>query len=184
MNDESKKDSDIHHSSFRIHHSEVLQHLERLVDKSLVTVQERPRAPRYGMLEMVREYALECMERDGESAEVRTRHADYFYALGIEARDGIWAGKSAEWLDRIAEEHDNFRAALQWSLETDDALMDVAPQMPTEVGATENEGCVAPTSSRPDPPRNILDAAISGDIIRRVPLIASPTIRLHGGYLQ
>ena len=69
------------------------------------------------MLEVVREYALDALAGSGEGEAARRNHAAYFLALGEEAEPHLQAGQSSEWLDRLEEEHDNLRAAMQWALE-------------------------------------------------------------------
>ncbi len=88
--------------------------LTRLVDKSLVTVADRLGAARYGMLEMVREYAAERLARSGDADQVRRRHAAFFTVEAERSRQAISEGTSGEWLDRMEMEHDNVRAALTW----------------------------------------------------------------------
>jgi predicted ATPase/tRNA A-37 threonylcarbamoyl transferase component Bud32 len=97
---------------------EVLQHLERLLDKSLVVVEEGE-APRYGMLETVREYARERLVERGESDEVARLHAGFFLPFGTESWVPPASAQWAEWYTGIEAEHDNVRAALGWSLEHD-----------------------------------------------------------------
>src|SRR5262249_51125196 len=87
--------------------------------KSLVTVDERPGAVRYGMLEMIRAYAADLMSRGGEAQDVRSRHAEYYIELSEESRRAISEGQSAAWLETMEVEHDNVRGALGWSLEHD-----------------------------------------------------------------
>jgi predicted ATPase/serine/threonine protein kinase len=126
MNDERKNpervsDSDIHRSSSVtkcIHRSDVVDVLERLVDKSLVVVFDDARGARYGMLETIREYALGRLEA-GEAEEVARRHAELFLALAEEVEPYLAGPEAAKWLARMEAEHDNLRAALGWSLEHD-----------------------------------------------------------------
>ena len=63
------------------------------------------------MLETIREYAAERLEASGEAEELRRRHAEHFLALAEEAEPSLFA-ESTEWLDRLEQEHDNLRAAL------------------------------------------------------------------------
>jgi non-specific serine/threonine protein kinase len=126
MNDELQKGSraerspsDIHHSSFRIHHSEVLTHLERLADKSLVIAEDRGREVRYRMLETIREYTLERLSRSGHEETARRGHADYFLAMAETSRREVGTRQSPELLERLEAEHDNIRAALRWFAKTD-----------------------------------------------------------------
>ena len=71
------------------------------------------------MSEVVREYALESLEASGEAEAMRRSYTAYFLALGEKAEPLIQGAESGKWLDRLEEEHDNLRAALQWSLEYD-----------------------------------------------------------------
>lgn len=96
---------------------DVLDGLESLVDNSLLTQIEEPSGePRFRMLETIREYALERLAaspREGE--EMRQRHAEYYLALAEVAEDKLRSAERVAWLDRLEGEHDNLRAALEWS---------------------------------------------------------------------
>lgn len=95
---------------------EVLEGLEALVDKSLLRHLEQTEEgdSRLGMLETVREYALEQLEASGEANAIRRRHADYYLELAERAEPGLESQDIAIWLNRLDREHDNFRAALSW----------------------------------------------------------------------
>ncbi|HZO25051.1 MAG TPA: tetratricopeptide repeat protein [Chloroflexota bacterium] len=95
-----------------------LDALASLVEKSLLRSIGAPGAePRVGMLETIREYALEQLVASGEYEQVRRRHAAYYLALAGHA-DGELAGAGqAAWLDRLETEHDNLRAVLSRSVE-------------------------------------------------------------------
>jgi predicted ATPase/class 3 adenylate cyclase len=81
--------------------------LESLADKSLVHVRE---GERFWMLETIRAYAAEQLEKSGEAEELRRRHAEHYLALAEEAEPHL-RGDPKEWLDRLEPEHDNLRAA-------------------------------------------------------------------------
>ena len=87
-----------------------LDTLQSLVDKSLVRMREHDR---FWMLETIREYAAERLQESGDVDELRRRHADYFLALAEEA-EPYAREVDAVWLDRLAEEADNLRGALDW----------------------------------------------------------------------
>src|SRR5215217_6114422 len=92
--------------------------LSGLVDKSLVVAETSTHsAPRYRMLEPVRQYARDKLEEGEEGDAVRRGHAVFFLALAEEADPGVEGAQQAAWLDRLEVEHDNIRAALSWSLE-------------------------------------------------------------------
>jgi predicted ATPase/DNA-binding SARP family transcriptional activator/DNA-binding CsgD family transcriptional regulator len=101
-----------------IDEGEVLYGLSSLVDKSLVVVEAtREGGVRYGMLEPVRQYARERLEEGGQAEAVRGRHAEWCLRLAQEAEPHLSGPRSLEWLERLEVEHDNLRAALQWSLD-------------------------------------------------------------------
>jgi tetratricopeptide (TPR) repeat protein len=68
-------------------------------------------------LETVRQYGQEQLAAAGELATVRDRHLDWCIALGEQAEPHLQAAQQLVWLDRLETEHDNLRAALQWSME-------------------------------------------------------------------
>ncbi|HWE63745.1 MAG TPA: tetratricopeptide repeat protein [Chloroflexota bacterium] len=91
-----------------------------LVDKSLLRP-ARGDEPRVGMLETLREYAGERLDAAAETARLRQAHAAYFLALAETAEPRLRGAEQAEWLKRLEDEHDNLRAALQWSLQPGEA---------------------------------------------------------------
>jgi predicted ATPase/DNA-binding CsgD family transcriptional regulator len=86
-----------------------------LADESLLQSSQDPDGERrFGMLETVREYALEQLGDSGEDAATRRRHAEYCLSL-VEHHDSA-QGMPNELLDRLRAEHDNLRAALAWAI--------------------------------------------------------------------
>jgi predicted ATPase/DNA-binding XRE family transcriptional regulator len=96
---------------------DVLNHLRRLVEQSLVRVEPNRVRTRYGMLEPVRQYALERLRESDEERQARTRHAAFFLALAERAEPELWKPNQLEWLDLLQAENDNLRAALSWTVE-------------------------------------------------------------------
>jgi predicted ATPase/class 3 adenylate cyclase len=95
-----------------------LELVAELADVSLITVTEGEGGePRVGMLETIREYALERLEQDDDPDGARGRHAEYYVALAERANDQLDGPMELAALDRLEAEHDNLRAALAWSLE-------------------------------------------------------------------
>jgi tetratricopeptide (TPR) repeat protein len=90
--------------------------LALLVDNSLLKREEGADGePRFVMLGTIREYALERLEGSGEADAIRQRHAEYFLALAEEAGPAPVGLHQKAWLDQMALEHDNLRAALAWA---------------------------------------------------------------------
>jgi non-specific serine/threonine protein kinase len=97
--------------------SEVLELLTHLVDKSLVMAERmQGAAPRYFLLETIRQYALEKLQERGEGERMWERHARWYAELTEIAEPKIHGHGQIEWLDRLEQEHDNLRTALEWSL--------------------------------------------------------------------
>ena len=90
---------------------DVVDGLASLADGGLIRVEGTDEAPRFTMLEPIREYAVERFEESGEAEQLRRRHAAYFLGLAEEAEPNL-RGSPGDWLDRLEREHDNFRAAL------------------------------------------------------------------------
>ena len=94
----------------------LLDQLGSLVDKSLLQeVEDINGAPRFVMLETLREFGLEQLEASGEQETVRGRHADFFLRLAEAAEASLESKEQVQWMERIGQEHDNLRSALEWS---------------------------------------------------------------------
>jgi predicted ATPase len=97
-----------------------------LMDVSLVTVTEGPDGePRFGMLEMIRDYARERLAETGELEGTRRRHAEHYAGLAEGARDQLVGPAQFATLDWLEADYDNLRAALSWSLGS--SAVDPAP---------------------------------------------------------
>jgi len=101
---------------------EVLAAVGSLVDKSLVSRGSDTTSgeSRFRMLETIREYAMECLESSSDSEAIRRRHATYFVELSGRTSADLAAGVRDEWLDRLDDEHDNVRTALQWAYDNNE----------------------------------------------------------------
>lgn len=101
---------------------DLLDGMASMVDKSLVQQVEHAKGEsRFVMLETIREYAQEKLRASGEQAATKRAHAAYCLVLAEEEATEQTGTQGAEWLERFALEHNNFRAALEWLTETGDA---------------------------------------------------------------
>jgi predicted ATPase/class 3 adenylate cyclase len=90
-----------------------------LQDGSLITVtQGADGEPRAGMLETIRQYALERLEQDDDAEGARRRHAEYYAEFAEHAAGQLEGPAELTALDRLEGDHDNLRAAMAWSLGT------------------------------------------------------------------
>jgi predicted ATPase/class 3 adenylate cyclase len=96
---------------------EVLDLLTGLVDKSLVVAEGHSGEERYHLLETLRQYAGEKLLAAGEAELVRDRHRDWYLELAERAKPELIGPEQVTWLDRLEQERDNLRAALEWAVE-------------------------------------------------------------------
>jgi predicted ATPase/class 3 adenylate cyclase len=97
---------------------DVFECLSSLVDKSLIRRTDAPGGEiRFSMLDTIREYAAERLAQSGRRDELRDRHATWYLDLAERVQPSLMGSEKRLWLDRLAEEHDNLRAAHAWVIE-------------------------------------------------------------------
>lgn len=96
---------------------EVLEPLTGLVDKSFLTVTDTDGEPRYRMLETVRAFVLDKLDRTGRGERVRRRHAEFFLDFAERAEPQLRRRDQLTWLRRLTAEHDELVAALGWAVD-------------------------------------------------------------------
>ncbi len=108
----------------------VLDAVASLIDKSLLQQTEQEgEEPRLLMLETIREYGLTTLAISNEMARTQRTHALYYLSLAEHAEVEIGGPQQTAWLNRLEQEHDNLRAALQWLVEQavkDESCIEVA----------------------------------------------------------
>ncbi len=97
---------------------DALDGVESLLDKSLLRREAGANGePRLVMLETIHEYARERLTASGEEKALREAHLAYYLQFAERAEPELVGSKQKMWLDRLAVEHDNLRAALGWTQE-------------------------------------------------------------------
>ncbi|MDE2369757.1 MAG: hypothetical protein KGN16_12375 [Burkholderiales bacterium] len=92
---------------------DILDGIESLIDKSLVTAERSGVATRYRMLETLRDYARGKLEGSGDAAATARRHCEHYWDLAKHVRNGLFGGaEQAEWARRGEADLDNLRAAM------------------------------------------------------------------------
>ena len=99
---------------------EVLNHLTNLVSKSLVQKDTFGSAARFRLLETIRQYAREKAYEAKDVKVLRTAHRDFYLALADRAWIDMEGAGFGDAVRVLESEHDNLRAALEWSLEEPD----------------------------------------------------------------
>ncbi len=92
--------------------------LAHLVEKSLVVFHAHER--RYGLLETIRQYSEERLIASGYAAWMREQHGAYYLHLAEQAEPLLRGREQRAWLERLEGEHNNLRAALEWSKTAED----------------------------------------------------------------
>ena len=167
---------------------DVMTGLRTLQEHSLLVRLEDGEQTRFGMLETVREYALECLAVIGAEEKIRRAHADYYLALAEEADAHIRGAAQVVWLRRLEVERDNLRAALAWSISAGECA--IALRLGTALGqfwvvrGHLSEGCswLDQALSLPGTDRGDRSAAgPSLDVIRAKSLTAAAALAIEQG---
>ena len=95
--------------------ADVTESLAGLVSRSLVEMTDRQNGMRFALLETVREYAYAHLVAADEALLLHERHRAWYIGEVEKARAGWLTPERDRWLDRLATDLDNLRAALAWS---------------------------------------------------------------------
>jgi predicted ATPase len=115
--------------SFELESAEAVCHadlapLETLLEQNLL---RRWGSGRLGMLETIREFARERLEAASDADEWHRSHLDHFCDLAESTAPRLGDPDQAVILDRLEQEHDNFRVALTWgSVSAPEAALELA----------------------------------------------------------
>ena len=96
--------------------ADTVKNLEMLLNKNLIT-RHQGELRRFGMLETLREYALEQLAAQGEGEETRERHARYFLSFAQEGGEHYAGSEVVTWIRQVTTEYPNIREALAWFFE-------------------------------------------------------------------
>ncbi|GAA1868026.1 DUF4062 domain-containing protein [Asanoa iriomotensis] len=97
-----------------------LDALASLVESSLITQEPGEREPRFTMLGIIRDFALERLLDAGDWKDTHDRHARHY--LEFAERTAPPLGRTStnpQAVDELEVEHDNLRAAMSWFIDTD-----------------------------------------------------------------
>lgn len=91
--------------------ADLIDGITELVEQSLLR-RDGESSERFRMLTVIKEFAHAALMARGDSDEVFTRHASVYADLAERSHDEILTSRQGLWLQRLAEDHDNIRAAL------------------------------------------------------------------------
>lgn len=96
---------------------DILDGLQALVDKSLIRrVDDDYEEARFIMLETIREFAWELLNKSKFFEAAKDSHMHYFAALAEKAEPHLTSSQMQKWLEILENDFDNIRTALKWSI--------------------------------------------------------------------
>jgi len=98
--------------------TDLLEGLSSLADKSLVHVMEDEAEPRFDMLQVIREFALDKLLAGGDAEAIRRRHAEHVMAFAERVGPELVGFEMRDWNQRLRRDGENLRSALRWALDT------------------------------------------------------------------
>ncbi|GAC1668260.1 MAG: hypothetical protein PVS3B1_05810 [Ktedonobacteraceae bacterium] len=91
----------------------VFEGVASLLDKSLLQTEQKSEEPRLVMLEMLREFGMECLQQHGELEAARQAHAHYYLQLSEQAEPHLKGPEQLLWFARLELELDNLWVIFQ-----------------------------------------------------------------------
>ncbi len=89
--------------------------IRSLLDKSLIQrLPSEQDEPRFNMLRMIRDYALDQLRKAGKESDIRDKHLAYFLDLAEHAEEEIHGPDQIAWMEQIEKNHNNFQTMLDW----------------------------------------------------------------------
>jgi len=95
---------------------DVIEGLGLLLDQSLLRRVDTDDAPRFQMLYVIREYAMNCLDDIGEAVELHHRHLEAYTEMAEKVAPELLRKDRKRWLDVMESDHDNIRASLEWAI--------------------------------------------------------------------
>ena len=92
-----------------------------LANQSLLRTIENPDAPRFEMLDTIREFAAEMLAGRGQQAELEQRHGAWCLDFATRASAELSGDAQRDWLERFEHTHDNLRVAMDRAAARGDA---------------------------------------------------------------
>jgi non-specific serine/threonine protein kinase len=99
--------------------SEVVFSLRRLVESSWLVAELAEEDTTYAMLNTLRAYGRELLDRSADGDEARTRHAELFVAVAEASEEELAGPDQSRWRFRMEQSAGDFDAALEWGFERD-----------------------------------------------------------------
>lgn len=100
---------------------DLINGIGRLVEHSLIVSDDAHGAPRFRMLETIREFSVRRLDESPESDEIRNRHTATFLAFLESVNPHLEGPDPARWMDILEVENVNIQTAFDHAVATGDA---------------------------------------------------------------
>ncbi|WP_433362699.1 ATP-binding protein [Streptosporangium sp. CA-115845] len=97
---------------------DIMDLISSLVEKSILLSDGTPSGHRYRLIDTLRQYGEEWLDKLGERDRIREKHRDYYLQLASRSEDAWSGARQVYWYVRMRHEHDNIRVALDYCLRT------------------------------------------------------------------
>jgi predicted ATPase len=97
---------------------DIMDLISSLVEKSILLSDGTPSGHRYQLIDTLRQYGEEWLDKLGERDRIREKHRDYYLQLASRSEDAWSGARQVYWYVRMRHEHDNIRVALDYCLRT------------------------------------------------------------------
>src|SRR5207244_13378421 len=87
---------------------DILDSVSRLVDKSLLILDQSDSGVRYRMLETIREYAFDRLRESSEVVEVQTPFLRFFFTFERRDDTAFFEPRQGEWFRHIGDDTEDF----------------------------------------------------------------------------
>jgi tetratricopeptide (TPR) repeat protein len=95
----------------------VTEIITSLSDKSLLLrTTDAQGEIRFTMLFPIQQFARERLQQAGSEDQIQSAHLDYFVRYAETGEKEMRGPRQTEWIERMEEEHNNHRAALEWAV--------------------------------------------------------------------
>src|SRR4029079_11785200 len=139
----------------------------------LIRTSEDGGEPSFQLLETIREFAAEMLERRGQAADIQRRHAAWYLDFARRGAPELSGDDQRAWLERFERAHDNIRAALDRAVAAGDAEVAIGLAFATW-RFWQKRGHLYEARRR-------LDAMAAADWSRRTPILRARLMEALGG---
>jgi predicted ATPase/class 3 adenylate cyclase/uncharacterized protein HemY len=98
----------------KIKKEEVMELLNQLNEKSIIIFERENE--RYRMLETLKQYGEEKLNKAGEAKDIFFGHLKYYMEFSEKAEPKLNGSEVQLWLERLESEHGNLQSAIEWSV--------------------------------------------------------------------